>query len=129
MSIDDVTSQLRSQLQEAFGVDGATYLMDRPPGGWSDLVTNETLRLELRALTAEVRAELGDVRSELKSDIAALSADHGAQIVGVTVAVYELRASMEREFRAQTWRTVTATLSAMAVLVAAMGMFVTLAKL
>lgn len=136
MSIDDVTTQLRSQLQEAFGVDGATYLMDRPPGGWSDLVTNETLRLELRALTAEFRADLGDVnaeigglRAELKGDIAALRAEHGAQIAGVRVAVHELQASMEREFRAQTWRMMTATLSAMAVLVAAMGMFVTLAKL
>ena len=58
MSIDDVTTQLRGQLQEAFGVDGATYLMDRPPGGWNDLVTNESLRLELRAISAELRAEM-----------------------------------------------------------------------
>jgi hypothetical protein len=122
MSIDDVTTQLRSQLQEAFGVDGAAYLMDRPPGGWRDLVTNETLRLELRAL-----------RAELKSDIADLRADHGAQIAGlrtdITISVHELQASMEREFRAQTWRLMTATLSAIAVLVAAIGIFVSLAKL
>src|SRR5262249_27805095 len=36
----------------------ASFLMDRPPGGWGDLVTNKTLHLELDALRAEFRAEM-----------------------------------------------------------------------
>ena len=58
MSIDDVTIQLRSQLQEAFGVDGASYLMDRPPGGWSDLVTNESLDRRLATFEHSFRSEM-----------------------------------------------------------------------
>jgi type II secretory pathway component PulF len=34
--------------------------MDRPPGGWSDLVTNQTLDLELDALEHRMRAEFRD---------------------------------------------------------------------
>ena len=44
--------------QEAFGAEEASILMDRPPGGWSDLVTNQTLHLELNALRLELRAEM-----------------------------------------------------------------------
>jgi hypothetical protein len=111
MSIDDVTTQLRSQLQEAFGVDGATYLMDRPPGGWSDLVTNESLDRRLDALDQSLRAEFRVLRSEMTTQSASL------------------RIELHQELRSQTWRMMTATLSAMAILVAAMGVFVTLAKL
>ncbi len=38
-------------------------------------------------------------------------------------------AEMHREFREQTWRLITAMLAAMGTLVAAMGIFVALAKL
>jgi hypothetical protein len=34
---------LHRKLVETFGVDEADLLLDRPPGGWSDLVTNQTL--------------------------------------------------------------------------------------
>ena len=124
MSIDDVTTHLRGQLQEAFGVDGATYLMDRPPGGWSDLVTNVTLRLELRALSAELRAEIGSVRSELGAEIGSVRSELGAEIGSVRSEIaalgFELRAEMHQGFRDQTWRLMTAMLSSMAVLVAVM---------
>ncbi len=48
--------------------------MDRPPGGWSDLVTNQTLDLKIDAL-----------RSDLRAEMSALSA------------------SVDRRLRAQTW--------------------------
>ena len=89
-------------------MDGATYLMDRSPGGWSDLVTNETLRLELRALTAEFRAEIGAVRHEL-----------GAEIAGV-------RSEMHQGFRDQTWRLMTALISVMAFFIAVIAALIKL---
>jgi hypothetical protein len=98
-SIDDVTTQLRSQLQEAFGVDGAAYLMDRPPGGWSDLVTNDSLDRKLAQLEARL-----DEKFDLKLE----------------TLEYKLRSNMDRELRAQTWYLMTAMLSSMAVLVAVM---------
>jgi hypothetical protein len=48
--------------------------MDRPPGGWNDLVTHQTLKLEMDVLRAELRTEMA-----------------------------ELSASVDRRLRAQTW--------------------------
>jgi hypothetical protein len=41
---------------------------------------------------------------------------------------FDITAQMERGFREQTWRLMTATISAMALLVAAMGAFVALSR-
>jgi len=50
MAVEEVRARLRRQLEETYGVEGAAILMDRPPGGWSDLVTNHTLALHFEAL-------------------------------------------------------------------------------
>lgn len=78
MSVDDVRVRLRRQLEDAFGVEEASILMDRPPGGWNDLVTNQTLDLKLDALRSDFRAEMA-----------------------------ELSASVDRRLRAQTWMMMT----------------------
>lgn len=74
MAVEEVGVRLRRKLEEAFGAEEASILLDRPPGGWNDLVTNHTLDIKLDAL-----------RSELRGDIA------------------ELSASVDRRLRAQTW--------------------------
>lgn len=78
MAVEEVRARLRRQLEETYGVEGAAILMDRPPGGWSDLVTNQTLDLKIDAL-----------RYELHASMEALSA------------------SVDRRLRAQTWITTT----------------------
>lgn len=50
MAVEEPRVRLRRQLEETYGVEGAAILMDRPPGGWSDLVTNQTLALQFEAL-------------------------------------------------------------------------------
>jgi hypothetical protein len=80
-------------LEELVGVDGATYLMDRPPGGWSELVTNHTLELEVDALRSELRRDMAELRSDMRSEMAQLSS------------------SVDHRLRAQTWIT-TSTLIA-----------------
>jgi hypothetical protein len=50
MAVEGARARLRRQLEETYGVEGAAILMDRPPGGWSDLVTNEMLDAKLSAL-------------------------------------------------------------------------------
>ena len=57
--------------------------MDRPPGGWSDLVTNQTLDLKIDAL-----------RSDLRAEMSALSA------------------SVDRRLRAQTWMMMSTMIAA-----------------
>ena len=56
--MEAVGTRLRRKLEEPFGAEEASMLMDRPPGGWSDLVTNQTLHLELNALRFEFQAEI-----------------------------------------------------------------------
>jgi hypothetical protein len=82
MAVDDVRQRIRIKLEQLLGAEEASWLMDRPPRGWSDLVTNETLGLKLDAL-----------RSGLHADLERLSG------------------SVDRRLRAQTWIT-TSTLVA-----------------
>ena len=49
MTVDEDRVRLRSRLEELVGVSGADIRFDRPPGGWSDLVTNHSLDLRFAA--------------------------------------------------------------------------------
>ena len=83
MTVEEARVRLRRQLEDAFGVEEASILMDRPPGGWSDLVTNQTLDLKIDAL-----------RSDLRAEMSALSA------------------SVDRRLRAQTWMMMSTLIAA-----------------
>jgi hypothetical protein len=54
MAVEEVRARLRRQLEETYGIEGAAILMDRPPGCWNDLVTNQTLDLKIDALRHEL---------------------------------------------------------------------------
>ena len=83
MAVEEARVRLRRQLEDAFGVEEASILMDRPPGGWSDLVTNQTLDLKIDALRSDLRAEMS-----------------------------ELSASVDRRLRAQTWMMMSTMIAA-----------------
>src|SRR3954462_13836874 len=83
MTVEEARIRLRRPLEDAFGVEEASILMDRPPGGWSDLVTNQTLDLKIDALRSDVRAEMAN-----------------------------LSASVDRRLRAQTWMMMTTMIAA-----------------
>ena len=84
--------------------------MDRPPGGWSDLVTNQTLDLKIDALRYELRTEMRELRGDLREEIA-----------GVKIEMSSLSASVDRRLRAQTWMM-------MSTMIAAVGLSVTLSR-
>ena len=104
MAVEEARVRLRRQLEDAFGVEEASILMDRPPGGWSDLVTNQTLDLKIDALRSDLRTEMSELRSEL------------------TVEMANLSGSVDRRLRAQTWMM-------MSTMIAAVGLSVTLSRL
>ncbi len=79
MAIDDIQVRLRTKLESAFGAEEASFLMDRPPGGWNDLVTNQVLDAKFAALEYKLVAQM-----------------------------HELRIEMARGFQVQTWRVVGA---------------------
>src|SRR4051794_1821993 len=49
VAVDEQYMRIRRSLERKLGVEEASYLMDRPAGGWSELVTNETLDLKFEA--------------------------------------------------------------------------------
>jgi hypothetical protein len=83
MAIEEVRVRLRRQLEDAFGVEEASILMDRPPGGWNDLVTTQVLDLKIDALRSDLRTEMAN-----------------------------LSASVDRRLRAQTWMMMTTMIAA-----------------
>jgi hypothetical protein len=82
--------------------------MDRPPGGWSDLVTNQTLTDKLDALRQEMRAELAGLRAELSALSASVDNRLRHEVKAETSA---LSASVENRLRKQTWVVTTSLLS------------------
>ena len=58
MAIEEARVRLRRKLEDAYGVEEASILMDRPPGGLSDLVTNQVLDAKLSALEHKLLAGL-----------------------------------------------------------------------
>lgn len=77
--------------------------MDRPPGGWSDLVTNQMLGARLDALRSDLVAEIAMVRTEIGNGRAEI-ADVRAEIAGVRSEIANVAAALRDELRGQTWR-------------------------
>jgi hypothetical protein len=68
------TERIRQDLERVVSDETATHLMDRPPGGWSELVTRDVLDDKIAGLEHRMDA-----------------------------IKFEILAEMERRFRAQTW--------------------------
>jgi len=103
MAREDVQVRLRSKLESTFGAEEASFLMDRPPGGWNDLVTNQVLEAKLAALESRLVGQMTELRAELRGEMS------------------ELQIEMARGFQTQTWR----LLGAMFVM---FGLFATLVR-
>jgi hypothetical protein len=66
VAIEEPRTKIRRSLEEKLGVEEATYLMDRPPGGWSDLVTRSVLDDKVDVLTARLAAAEQSVLREIE---------------------------------------------------------------
>lgn len=64
MAVENIRQQVRATLEELMSAEEASYLMDRPPGGWSDLVTRDYLDAKLDALRHEL---IGTVDRRLRA--------------------------------------------------------------
>ena len=80
-------------------MEEASYLMDRPAGGWSELVTNHTLDLKFEALEHRFQA-----------------LDHRFDALESRVL-----SEMDRRFTEQTWKLLSAVIAAMALMAAIFG--------
>ncbi|MBM3671647.1 MAG: hypothetical protein FJW86_05640 [Actinobacteria bacterium] len=94
MSVEDVRVQIRRLLEEKLGVDEATYLMDRPAGGWSDLVTWSALDARLDALEARIGSRFSEVGARF-SEVGARFSEVGARFSEVGARFTKLEARMD----------------------------------
>lgn len=127
MAIDEQWFRVRRSLEEKLGVEEASYLMDRPAGGWSELVTNRTLDLKVDLLDKRfeaIDARLRQVDARLDGIDARLDGID-ARLDGIDARFdafrLELLAEVHKEFRDQTWRLLTALLATMTALIALFG--------
>ena len=87
MSVDEVRMRLRRKLEELVGMSEADILLDRPPGGWSDLVTNHTLDLRFEAFEARMDANMDRRFAEVDRKLAALEIRMERGFRGLTMAM------------------------------------------
>ena len=118
MAIDEQRLRVRRSLEEKLGVEEASYLMDRPVGGWSELVTNHTLDLKFAVvderfaaiderfagLEKRVDERFGSLEHRIDTSIAALR--------------HELIGELDRRIGDLAWRIITAVIAGMAVMAA-----------
>jgi hypothetical protein len=90
------------------GMSGAEYLMDRPAGGWSDLVTTQTL--ELRFVAFEAKMDLRFAEVDRRFD----AVDHRFDRFE-----HELLAQVDRRLRSQAWMMISTIVAVGGVIVAA----------
>jgi hypothetical protein len=62
-----VAVRLRRKLEDQYGVEEAALLMDRPPGGWTDLATKDDLAREIGTLQARTLARFDQVDAHFES--------------------------------------------------------------
>ncbi len=77
-------------------MEEADLLLDRPPGGWGELVTKERLHLELAVIETRLRG-----------------------IETAMVSIESGLTTIEAEFRAQTWKLIAAMTGLLGALVVA----------
>jgi len=111
-------------------VSGAEILMDRPPGGWGELVTNHTLDLRFTVSEERFDRKLDSLESRLGSRVDALEARMELRFAGVDARFVEIEhrfdrfelqllAQVDRRLRSQAWVTISTVIAAMGVIVAA----------
>jgi hypothetical protein len=127
MAIDEEMSTLRTKLEEDYGVRGAAILMDRPPGGWNDLVTNASLQRELSALEGRLDLKLAAVDAKFAKVDArfdALESRMDARFADVDHRFerfeHQLLAMVDRRLRQQAWVTLSSVIAAMGIIVTAL---------
>jgi hypothetical protein len=140
MAIEEVRMRLRRKLEDSFGVEEAALLMDRPPDGWSDLVTLPVFTarfdaLEYRFDAIDHRFEAIDQRFQavderfrgVQHQLDGMHHRFDAIDANLSSLKFEILSDIDQRFRAQTWALVTTLFAMFAVLLTAMGVMLAVA--
>lgn len=96
MAVEEPLTRIRQILEERLGMEVASYLMDRPPGGWSNLVTTEVLDLRLDLLRRETHEEFASVRGEMRAEFASVRGEMRAEFASVRREMEGLRTELHK---------------------------------
>jgi len=118
MTVDDVRTRLRARLEQEYGVDEASVLMDRPPGGWGDLVTHESLHRELTAMESRMDLKLEALEARIDARFIEVDRRFDAVDHRFDRFEHELLSQVDRRLRAQACVTITTVVGAMGVIAA-----------
>ena len=119
MTVDEDRMRLRTRLEELVGMSGAEILMERPPGGWGDLVTNHTLDLRFAAFEERFDRKLEGLEARMDLRFAAVDARFADMEHRFDRFEHQLLAQVDRRLRSQAWVTISTVIAAMGVIVAA----------
>jgi hypothetical protein len=119
VTVDEDRMHLRTRLEELVGVSGAEILMDRPPGGWNDLVTNHTLDLRFAAFEERTDRKLEAFEARMELRFAAIDARFAEVDHRFDRFEHQLLASVDRRLRSQAWMTMSTIVAVGGVIVAA----------
>jgi hypothetical protein len=100
-------------------MSGADILMDRPPGGWSDLVTNPTLDLRFAAFEERMDRKLEPLEARMDLRFAAVDARFADMDHRFDRFEHQLLAQVDQRLRAQSWVSISTIIAAMGIIVAA----------
>jgi hypothetical protein len=119
MAVDEQHLRVRRSLEEKLGVEEASYLMDRPVGGWSELVTNHTLDLKFAALDERFRV-IDERFRVIDERFVALEKRMDARFETVDARFeslrHELVGHIDKRFGELAWKVLTAVIAGMAVM-------------
>jgi hypothetical protein len=110
VAAEEVRARLRRRLAGEYGMDEADLLLDRPSGGWDDLVTKDWLHLELTAMESRFAA--------LEPRFAALES-RLTTVESRLTSIDDRLSSLQSEIHAQTWKLIGAMAALIGALVAA----------
>ena len=106
-------------------MDEADLPLDRPPGGWNDVVTKNWLHLELGALEARMDARFAATEARLGTLEARTNARFGtveARLGTIEQVLAKMDSRLDqlaRDVRSQTWRLVSVFVVVMGIAIGA----------
>lgn len=106
VAAEEVRTRLRRRLMEE-GMDEADRLLDRPSGGWDDLVTKDWLHHELDARFGPIEGRLASIEPRFTS------------IESRLTSIESRLSSLQSEIHGQTWKLIGAMTGLLGALVVA----------
>ena len=101
-------------------MSGAEILMDRPPGGWGDLVTNHTLDVRFAAFEERFDRKLEGLEARMDLRFATVDARYADMEHRFDRFEHQLLAQVDRRLRSQAWVTVSTIIAAVGMMAGAL---------